>query len=316
VALPAAFSLLRLWIEAGGQVQIVLLLAANVSATNLLAALFVTGTRVVSMGLVVIFAVGGVLFVSADAAGQAGRPLARRPLFARWTQAAPLWLLTTTFVLAAATWPILYLPMLLPALVATFQTTAPYRALSGVWLPLIYTVMLTLYGVIIWPTLVEAWLQKEYFVLSILALPPLLATVVGGRLPTSLVRPTAAIVQPVVLVLLVWAMLPVVSAPVLPLTVTTVSDPDETTRFIRGHVIGTEDDMTVILQEHGSVQYIEQEKIVARVLCPSPEELPVYRLRVHKFHVEDSLLEGIGRRVRPPTPTDAACRGDQGVGTS
>lgn len=317
VALPAAFSLLRLWIEAGGQEQLVLLLAANVSATNLLAALFVTGTRVVSMGLVVIFAIGGVLAVSAEAAEAAGRPLARQPLFARWTETAPMWLLTTTFVLAAATWPILYLPLLLPALVTSFQGTPPFRYyLSGARFLAVGTVTLGAYAVLVWPTLVEAWRQDEYFALTLLTLPPLLAVAVGGPLPAVLARATAATIQPTVVVLLIWAALPVISAPVLPLTVTTVTNPDESTRYVRGHVIGVDEDMTVILEDGGGVQYLDHDAIVARVLCPAPEELPVYRLRVRDFHVEDSLLEGIGRRVRPPATTDAACRATQPGGTS
>jgi hypothetical protein len=44
------------------------------------------------------------------------------------------------------------------------------------------------------------------------------------------------------------------------------------------------------------------------VLCPTEDELPRHRLRIHDFHIEDSLLEGLGRRVRPVHRIDAACR--------
>lgn len=312
VALPVAFSLLRLWIEAGGQVQIVLLLAENVSPTNLLAALFITGTRVVTIGLVAIFAVGGILDVSADAAKKAakelGRPLPRRPLFARWTEAAPLWFLSTTFVLAVATWPILYLPLLLPASVAVFQTTSVYRDLGVAPRLSVAAVALALYASLTWPTVHAAWQQHEYFALSMFVLPPLLALVIGGPVPTLLARPISMIIQPAVLILLAWAALPVITAPVLPLTVTTVRNVDGTTEFIRGHIIGSDDEMISILQENGGVRYLPHDTVTARVLCPSPEELPVYRLRVHDLHVEDSLLEAIGRRVRPAALTDAVCR--------
>jgi hypothetical protein len=308
VALPAAFSLLRLWIEAGGQVQIVLLLAENVGATNLLVAMFITGTRVITMGLVAIFAIGGVLGVSADAAKALGTPLRRRPLFVRWTEAAPLWFLGTTFILALATWPILYLPLLLPALVAAFQTTPIYRDLSVVQRLLVAAVTLVPYTWLIWPTISSAWRQNERFALSLFVLPPLLALMIGGPVPALLARAIAVVIQPAVLILLAWAALPVISAPVLPLTVTTVSNPDGTTEFIRGHIIGTDDEMISVLQEHGGVRYIRHDVVTARILCPSPLELPVYQLRVRDFHVEDSLLEAIGRRVRPAPVTDAVCR--------
>jgi hypothetical protein len=311
VALPAAFSLLRLWIEAGGQIQIVLLLAENVGATNLLVAMFITGTRVVTMGLVAIFAIGGMLGVSANAAVAQGRPLRRRPLFARWTEATPLWFLSTAFVLAMATWPILYLPLLLPALVAAFQTTSVYRDMSVEQRLSVAAVTLVPYAWLVGPTVYSAWQQNEHFALSLFVLPPLLTLVIGGPVPALLARAIAMIIQPAVLILLAWAALPVISAPVLPLTVTTVSNADgttDTTEFIRGHIIGSDDEMISVLQERGGVRYLRHEMVTARILCPSPVELPVYRLRVRDFHVEDSLLEAIGRRVRPAPATDAVCR--------
>ncbi|HET8683468.1 MAG TPA: hypothetical protein VFM54_16600 [Micromonosporaceae bacterium] len=308
VALPAAFSLLRLWVEAGGQVQTTLLLVANVSAINLLAAMFITGTRLVTMGLVAVFAIGGILGLSADAAEAAGSPLPRRPLFARWVEAAPLWLLTTTFVLAAATWQILYLPLLVPAFVATFQAIPAYRAQRAPQQLLAATVALLAYAWTVWPMLGDAWRQHEHFALLMFVLPPLLALLVTEPVPAVLARLVATTAQPAVLALLVWAALPVLTTPVLPLTVTTATSADGTPEFIRGHVIGSDDTTTSILQERGGVRYLLNTTITARVLCPSPEELPVYRLRVRDFHIEDSLLEAVGRRVRPVTVTDAACR--------
>jgi hypothetical protein len=308
VALPAAFALLRLWVEAGGQVQIVLLLAENVNPTNLLASMFITGTRVVTMVLVAVFALGSILGISADNAARRGKPLPRRPLFARWAEAAPLWSLVTTFVLAMATWPILYLPLLLPALVAVFQTTSVYRDMSTVQWLLVAALTLASYGWLVWPTMHAAWRQHEYFALLMFASPPLLALMIGGPVPAMLVRPMAVIVQPAVLIIFVWATLPVLSTPVLPLTVTTVTNADGTTEFIRGYVIGTDDMMISILQEHGGVRYLHHTTVTARVLCPSPEELPVYKLRVRDLHVEDSLLEAMGRRVRSAPVTDAVCR--------
>lgn len=308
VALPAAFSVLRLWVESGGQLQTTLLLVENVSTANLLAAMFVTGTRLITMALVAIFAIGSVLAVSADAAQAAGRPFRRRPLFARWTDSTPLWFVVAAFVLALATWQIIYLPLLLPAFVATFQTTRVYRDLHPLQRLIAVVIVLALYGWAVWPTLLDAWRQGEIFVLVMLALPPLLAPMSSGPVPAFLARSIVAVVQPVLLLSLAVAATPVVTTPVLPLTVTTVNRTDGATEFIRGHVIGSDDEMTAILQERGGVRYIPNTAVTARVLCPSDEELPVYRLRVRDFHIEDSLLEAMGRRVRPVTITDAACR--------
>ncbi len=43
------------------------------------------------------------------------------------------------------------------------------------------------------------------------------------------------------------------------------------------------------------------------VLCPSEEELPRRQLRIHD-DLEDSLLEGLGRRLRPVHRIGAVCR--------
>ncbi|MEV0152568.1 hypothetical protein AB0H57_02350 [Micromonospora sp. NPDC050686] len=98
------------------------------------------------------------------------------------------------------------------------------------------------------------------------------------------------------------------STPVLPLTVTTVESSPGVTEDIRGHVVTTDDVSMVLLQERGGVRYVPTDQVRAQVLCPSEEELPRHRLRIHDFHVEDSLLEGLGRRVRPVHRIDAACR--------
>ena len=308
VALPAVLALLRLWVEAGGQLQTTLLLVANVSATNLLATMLLTGTRLITMGLVTIFTVGAILGVSADTAEAAGRPLRRRPLFARWTEATPLWFIVASFALALVTWQILYLPMLLPASVAVFQTTGSYRELPTAQRLLSLAVVLALYGWLVWPTVADARRQREFLVVLLLTVPPLLALLISGAIPVPTVWATSWVVQPAVVFLLLWAMLPIIKAPVLPLTVTTTTGDDGTSEFIRGYVIDTDDAMTTILLEHGGVRYLKTSTVTARVLCPSEEELPVYQLRVHDYHVEDSLLEALGRRVRPVTITDAACR--------
>jgi len=56
------------------------------------------------------------------------------------------------------------------------------------------------------------------------------------------------------------------------------------------------------------VRYVPANRVESQVLCPSEGELPRYRLWVHGFHIEDSLLEGLGRQVRPVSRLDAACR--------
>ncbi|WP_406073385.1 hypothetical protein [Micromonospora sp. NBC_01638] len=305
VGVPAIFSVLRLGVEAGGELQTTLLLVANVGPVNLLAGFLTTAARLLSTGMVAVFALGAVLAVSADRLPPGTR---RRPLFARWADITPAWVVLASFLLALITWPLLYLPLLLPAFVAAFQLR-PERLHEG-RLPrlLLVVALLAGYGWLLLPTLRDAREQGEWLVLALVVVPPVLAVFIAGPLPGMVIRPLASVTEVAVLAMLVWAALPVISTPVLPLTVTTVGAENGPTEDVRGHVVTTDDVNMVILQERGGVRYVPVDLVRAQVLCPSEEELPRHRLRIHDFHVEDSLLEGMGRRVRPVHRIDAACR--------
>lgn len=307
VGVPAVFSVLRLGVEAGGELQTTLLLVANVGPANLIAAMVTTAARLVSAGLVVIFAIGAVLRVTTDR-HEPESPRRRRPIFARWTETAPVWFIASTFGLAVVTWQILYLPLLLPATAAVLQLT-PLRVHPH---PVVRSALiagaLLAYAWLVSGTVRDAWTQGEILVVLLFTAPPLLALFVPGPVPAVTVRPFALLVQPAVLLLLLWASLPVITTPVLPLTVTTVRGENGADEDIRGHVISVDDVHTVVLQEQGGVRYVPVDRIESQVLCPTEGELPRYRLRLRGIHVENSLLEGLGRQVRPVTRIDAACR--------
>jgi hypothetical protein len=317
VGVPAIFSVLRLGVEAGGELQTTLLLVANVGPVNLVAGFVTTAARLVSTALVAVFAIGGVLAASTTrppttlavpgGAGRAG-PLRRRPLFARWVDITPAWFVLASFAVAVATWQISYLPLLVPAFAAAFQIT-PYR-IHEQHVPrvLIIGTALAAYGWLLLPTLRDAARQGEVLLLLLFIAPPVLAIFIAGPLPPLVTRLLAPVTQVAVLGMLVWAALPVITTPVLPLTVTTVRVGDGVDEDIRGHVITTDDVNMVILQERGGVRYVPVDHVESQVLCPAEEELPRHRLRVRDFHVDDSLFEGLGRRVRPLHRVDAACR--------
>ncbi|MEH0938268.1 hypothetical protein [Micromonospora psammae] len=301
VGVPAIFSVLRLGVEAGGELQTTLLLVANVGPINLLAGFLTTAARLLATALVAVFALGAVL-------GASGGGAARPPLFARWVEVTPIWFVAASFLMALVTWPLLYLPLLVPAAFAAFQVRPERLHEQPVARVLVVAAVFGGYLFLLVPTLRDAWRQGEALAIVLLVVPPLLALFVAGPLPGVVVRPLATLTQLAVLVVLVWAALPVISTPVLPLTVTTVGDGSGASEDVRGHVVTTDDVNMVILQERGGVRYVPVDQVRGQVLCPSEEELPRHRLRIHDFHVEDSLLEGLGRRVRPVHRVDAACR--------
>ncbi|MDM4721306.1 hypothetical protein QTQ03_17475 [Micromonospora sp. WMMA1363] len=304
VGVPTIFSVLRLGVEAGGELQTTLLLVANVGPINLLAGFLTTTARLLSTALVAVFALGAVLAASVRNLP----PGRRRPLFARWTEVTPAWFVAGSFLMALVTWPLLYLPLLVPALAAAFQLWPGRLYERAAVRVMIVVAVFAAYLWLLVPTLRDAWRQEEALAIVLLVVAPLLALAIAGPLPGMVIRPLATVTQVAVLAMLVWVALPVISTPVLPLTVTTVGAAAGATENIRGHVVTTDDVNMVILQERGGVRYVPVDQVRGQVLCPTEEELPRHRLRVHDFHVEDSLLEGLGRRVRPVHRIDAACR--------
>ena len=305
VGVPALLSVLRLGVEAGGEPQTTLLLVANVDPINLIAALFTTAARYASAGLVATFAVGGVLLVSTPTTGD------RRPaLFTRWTESVPVWFVVAGFLLAAITWDLLYLPLLLPCAAAAAQDLPGLPGLTHRRKVLLAAVLLIGYAWLVGPTVADAAGQGEGLVVALFTLPPLLALGVPGPLPRRLVPLLAVTAQTAILVMMLWAAVPVLTTPVLPLTVTRIRGADGAGgENIRGHVVAVDDVSMVILQERGGVRYVPVDRVESQVLCPSEDELPRYRLWVRGFHVEDSLLQGLGRHVRPVNRLDAHCRG-------
>jgi hypothetical protein len=318
VSVPTIIWLMRLWVEAGGQLQTMLFLVSDANATNLLATVFVTALPALTGVGVAVLTLGRML----DASGP------RVPMFARWFQAVPVWLLFLTFVFAFATWRILYLPLLAAALVIVVQPRVPSR-LSRIVLAVVAFAADIALWVVVYPTLNAADAQHEQLPRLLLAVPTVLlpilllafATGIPLRLPWA--SQLAWFVQPVVLAAGFWAVLPVTSVPVLPTTVTTVTQSrpapaatgGETSAgntaaatSIRGSVVGADDRLTAILQDDGGVVFVANDDVAGRILCPGAQDIPRYDLWVLDLHVEDSLLEAWGRRVRPAAPIDAECR--------
>lgn len=317
VAVPVLLSVLRLWAEAGGDLQTTLLLVANVGAVNLFAALVVHGAWLVSAALVAIFAIGGI--TDPDAAADpawAGRPAAPS-LFCWLSRRAPLWLKISVFALAALTWKLLYAPLLILAFFAMFRDVLPQtmRPPSSRRAPTsphrihaLQIVGVIGYAVVFAPTAAQAAEQRYLVPLMLIVVTPLLL-ILGAYhpVPRRLSRPFALVAQTGTIVLTLIAGAPVIAAPVLPLTVVTVDGIDGP-EPVRGHVVEVNENSTVILRESGGVDFIPNTKVAEQILCPDRDQAPQYRLWIYGIHVEDNLLQGIGRNRHPRVTIDPRCR--------
>ncbi|GAA2527878.1 hypothetical protein [Pilimelia columellifera] len=303
VGLPAVISVLRLWVLAGGDLQTTLLLVANVGSINLVAALIVTATWLLTAALVAVFAVGQLTVAALD---EHPEPRPWRLRFARIAAATPTPLKVVVFVFAALTWQTMYLPLLLlGACVALglppmrwfgwLAAGAGYLALAG-------------------PTLAQAVEQGELVpALLIVAPATLLPFGVATPVATPLAVPYARVGQLLTVALVAAATVPVLEAPVLPLSVLTIAEGDNAQPVsARGWVVEVNDATTALLHERGGVDFVPNATIVSRVLCPDSSQTPRYRLWAYGIHIEDSLLQGIGRNRRPSQALDSSCRSATG----
>jgi hypothetical protein len=300
VGVPAFVSVLRLWAESGGDLQTTLLLVENVGPVNLVAAFVTTTTWLVTAIAVALLAAAGVLLASRPVTPAEHRVQAA----ARVVAATPRWTKVAVFVLAVVTWSVMFLPVLVLAGCAAAQHS-PLGTPAGRRLT---AAALVAYGLVVWPTVADAWTGRELVVGLLLVLPPLLSPVVAGPV-TRLTAWVVGIALTLGLAVGLTAAVPLVAEPVLPLTVTVLDLPrQDGPTYVRGHVIEVDDVNTVILREEGGVLFVPDGQIVSQALCPADQELPRYRLWIRSVHVEDSLLRAYGRHQRPALEIDPACR--------
>lgn len=305
VGLPAAFSILRMWVESGGDLQVTLLLVANTGPLNLAGALFATVTQLVT-GLIVALAGVGAILRAATAASAPGSALRTRPpLVLRVADAAPTSVLAAAFVLALLTWKILYLPLLVPAVVAATQQAFSQERRTT----MVVTTLTALagYGWLVAPAIAHAWTAGETTVALLLAAPPLTALGIAGPVPSWFARTFAQAALVGLAAFAIVALGSAIRTPILPLTVTEVTA-DDGPRYLRGHIITINDKYLVLLQEKGGVQYIDTKAAASTVLCSTPLDIPAFTTRVRGFHVEDSVLSASGRLARPQSRIDPLCR--------
>lgn len=303
VGLPALVSVLRLWAEAGGDLETTLLLVANVGPVNLFAGLVVTATWLVSAALVTVFAIGSLTRTGVPAATDR---IAWTSFFAQLSWATPSWLRIIAFVLAALTWQLLYLPLLILAACAAFDwhPGGPRQRLNR-WI-MAGLVYLAVFGPVAVSSIANGYVVPAAHVL----VPPVLLALGATRpIPASLARPFASVAQGVTLALVLLAATPVLTTPVLPRGVITVTGSDgRAPQPVRGHVIEVNDATTAVLRMRGGVEFIPNDRVADRILCPDEGEAARYRVWLFGLHIEDSILQGAGRLRRPVVPLDPRCR--------
>jgi hypothetical protein len=308
---PLVLLVLRLWYLSQQDVPTMLLLVQYVSPLGLLSALVITLVWVLPVVVLVGRMLGSLLLVSAHS-----RKEAERSWLVRASLRTPDWVVVVVVVLAALTWQLRFLPALIMATVAIIGLSVRDRYGSYRWQVAAVCVVLPLLvaaGVYVWvgPAIVQAFDQGEIVTALLLLVPIGLTPLLTGPLPAKVARLVThwpALIAALLAPFLIGTVF--LRAPILPAIAMEVRAEDDTqpARIVRGHVITVDDRMTTVLDPAGTVQFVLNEQVVSKTLCPESGDVPTSVVEVHGWMVEQTSLEWIAP-ARGPQAADARCQG-------
>jgi hypothetical protein len=307
-AFPLVLLVLRLWYLSRQDLPTMLLLVQYVSPLGMISALFITLIWTVPAIILVLRVLGGILLVSAPPA-EAGRSL-----LAVTALRMPDWVVLAAAVLAAFTWQLRLLPVLLMLVVSIMGLTAVQRFRAYRWLMLwITTGVPVLVGLLVlifvWPGIVDAVRAGEVSTALLLAVPPILGPLLTGPVPSWAAR--AATHWPAVLAALVAPLVVGVvflRAPVLPNSAVEVGPDSGPVHVVRGQLIAVDDTSTTVLQRDGEVTFLANDEVRSKTLCPEPLRGPDSVVVVRGWSAESSALEWVAP-TRRPAEVDPRCLG-------
>ena len=305
-AFPLVLLVLRLWYLSRQDLPTMLLLVQYISPLGMISALFITLIWIVPAVILVLRALGGILLVSdPDEAG--------RSLLAVTALRMPDWVVLLATMLAAFTWQLRLLPALGMLVVSILGSTAVLRFRTERWLMRWITVGVpVLVGLLVlifvWPGIVSALKHGEVSTALLLGVPPLLGPLLTGPVPrwsARLVTHWPAVAAALVGPLAVGVIF--LRAPVLPDSAVEVASSGKTD-VVRGQLISVDDTSTTMLQADGDVEFIPNDQVRSKTLCPEPVRPPESAVSVRGWQVEESALSWIAPTHRD-SEVDPRCLG-------
>lgn len=300
-AFPIVLLVLRLWYLSRQNVQTMLLFVQYVSPLGLLSTLVIALLWVFPATLLLTRVLGALLELSDPVAAATSR-------LAAAARRIPDWVVVVALVIGALTWQLRFLPALVMVALSILGLVVRQRgagpgaaAATGVVLPFAAAVLqYTFLG----PAIVEALRQREPVTFVLLALPPLVTPLLTGPVPAWAARAVThwpAVVAAFAAPFLVGVVF--LRAPILP---TVAVDTDD--GVLVGSVITVDDRMTTLLDTGGTVRFVLNEQIQAKVLCDAGDRPPGSRVDAHGWSVEQTALTWIAP-TRRPAPVDPRCEG-------
>ncbi|MEU9509708.1 hypothetical protein AB0D32_25890 [Micromonospora sp. NPDC048170] len=309
-AFPVLLLVLRLWRLSRQDMPTMLLLVQYVSPLGLLSALLIALVWAFPLVVLVLAVLGRLLEVSAP-----DRFDPERSLLAYGTVRTPGWVLVSAIVLATLTWQLRFLPLLvmLSLWLLALRTRLrhpdrPRRILvTGLVLPVVAAAACYAWLASAVPGAIR---DGELATALLLVVPPLGAVVLTGPVP----RPVAPALTRI-LAYVVAAVVPLVMGvvflrvPLLPAVAVEVGPEAGPVReVVRGEAVAVTDRMTIVLDGRGEVRFLPNDLVRGQLLCPDPGRIPVSRVDVNGWQVEETALDWMIPR-QPVGRTDPRCLG-------
>ncbi|MFC7550416.1 hypothetical protein [Plantactinospora sp. GCM10030261] len=308
---PVLLLVLRLWQLSRQDMSTMLLLVQYVSPLGLLSALLIALVWAFPLGVLVLGVLGSLLRVSAPE-----RFNPERSLVAAAVTRTPGWVYAAAVALAALTWQLRFLPMLLMLAVWLMALRTRHLYPDGRVRARVFCVVLPVLAaagayLVLGPAIAAAVRAGEAVTALLLAVPPAAGPALTGPIPARAapaVTQVAAYLVAVVAPLVMGAVF--LRAPILPGAAIEVGDPAASTsgEMVLGQVITVNDRMTIVLDRRGTVRFVPNERVRGQVLCTETAAIPFSAVRVHGWPVEETALNWVMPR-RPPADPDPRCAG-------
>lgn len=304
---PLLLLVLRLWYLSRQDLPTMLLLVQYINPLGMLGALFVTLSWTVPAAILLVRVLGGIALVSSP--GQTATSFLAVGAFRM-----PGWVVVIAVGIAAFTWQLRMLPLLMMLVVATLGLTAVQGEPGEPWLmrwltlgvPVLVGIMVWIF---VWPGVVAAIRSDDYFTAVLLAAPPLFGPVLTGPVPERWAR--IATHWPAVAVAFAIPFMVGVAflrAPVLPDSAVEVVTEGEPIRVVRGQLIAVDDTSTTMLEPTGAVTFIPNGEVRSKTLCSQTTRDPESGLTVRGWPVDAPALEWIAP-TRNVIEIDPRCLG-------
>jgi hypothetical protein len=298
-----------LWHLSGQNLNTMLVLVQNVGPLDLVSSLVISLMWVPPLVLLTGHALGLLYQVSVRQV--------RATWLARTVDRTPDWVVVLTVMWAALTWQLRFLPALsmvaLMILGLTIRKRHPGwpRRNIGIWCLVPPIVVAVVVYVFFASAIVDAFAGGEVALALLLSLPPILTLALTGPVPAhhawAVTHPLAAVAALVGPFLLIVIFL---RTPVLPSVALQLEPAGEATpEVVLGYAVSIDDTMTTLLDNTGSVRFVPNASVAAKVLCGGAEQIPHSVVDAHGWHVETSLLGLFLPNREPPRTDDIRCAG-------